>query len=230
EVSKMLPIEQDSFIPTVDDPDSFDATTLDNTLADASTISVDDTQERNFHNDTDVDFVEFTLAIDSDIAVTTSGTAGGTIITLLDHSGSVLEAVGSSNAATFFPPLNRTRLPAGTYYLEIKNAFPNMGFPYTLNLKADGYPTAPSGITITPATGKLTISWTAVTGATSYRVYYVNMAWQNAAEGESPITVMTPSIELTGLPTEQATSIRISALIDDRESAKSATHDARPLP
>ncbi|MEE2961899.1 MAG: pre-peptidase C-terminal domain-containing protein [Myxococcota bacterium] len=224
-----LSLDVQLHVPVVEGPDSFDATTTDNILADASSINVGDTQERNFHNDTDVDFVEFTLAIDSDIAVTTSGTAGGTIITLLDNSGSVLEIVGSSSSATFLP-LNRTRLPAGTYYLEIRNAFPNMGFPYTLNLKADGYPTAPSGITITPAPGKLTISWPAVAGATSYRVYYVNMAWQDAGEGESPITVTAPSIELTGLPTEQATSIRISALIDNRESTKSATHDARPLP
>lgn len=79
---------------------------------------------------------------------------------------------------------------------------------------------APSGVAATPGNGKLTVSWSAVSGATSYKVYY------GPAEGvtaSSPsVTSTTTSVDVTSLSNNTPYYLTVAAVNEGGSSALSS--------
>lgn len=79
---------------------------------------------------------------------------------------------------------------------------------------------APTGVAATPGNGKLTVSWSAVSGATSYKVYY------GAAEGvtaSSPsVTSTTTSVDVTSLSNNTPYYLTVAAVNEGGSSALSS--------
>ena len=160
-----------------------------------------------------------------------SVTSGSATVSLLDESGSAVSTsspTGSSAETT----LSVNRPPAGTYYIQIESV-DGLVENYTLSFEALIYPTIPADIVVdVSAGGDISISWTAVPGATSYDIEYFysgdlgepNAAnWQVATEGPSPLSAPTPTITITGLPNTEATFIRVRSLNGTATSEWSAT-------
>lgn len=79
---------------------------------------------------------------------------------------------------------------------------------------------APTGVAATPGNGKLTVSWSAVSGATSYKVYY------GAAEGvtaSSPsVTSTTTSVDVTSLSNNTPYYLTVAAVNEGGSSVLSS--------
>jgi len=216
--------------PTVDAPDEFE---LDDTLETASVIARDETQERNFHREEDVDFISFTLETLSDVTISTDGVYGGTHLTLFDADGTELEAVQSPAAAEFVS-MERIGMEAGTYTLKVESQNPAILIFYDLALDVVAYPDPPENVRCSGVEGSINLVWNAVAGATSYNISYeysANAPLQTleATEGPSPLATSEISYALTGLPTEAPTYFRVSAVSGEQESDFSEIVSCTPL-
>ena len=88
-------------------------------------------------------------------------------------------------------------------------------------------PAKPAGIVASGGDGKVTVSWTAVTGAASYNIYYGTAAGVTAAAGTKISTVVSP-YEVTGLANGTSVYFVVTAVNAGGESAVSSEKAATP--
>jgi hypothetical protein len=94
----------------------------DNSSAASNTIDNDTRQERNISPEADVDWLNFTLLIPSNITIETSGAAGNTTMTLYDSGMSVLDSNDDiAPPANLFSRIKQRGLAPGTYYVKIES-------------------------------------------------------------------------------------------------------------
>ena len=98
----------------------------DDTFQNAKTISTDGTlHEHSFHAGSDVDWVRFTLGVESSVTIQTAGLAGGdTVIDLYSAANTTTPLQTNDNYAAggTYSQIVRTGatvLPAGTYYVRV---------------------------------------------------------------------------------------------------------------
>ncbi len=210
--------------------DGFEA---DNTFGTAKALGAT-SQSRTIHTGGDVDYVSFTLGTTSNVTLETSGTAGDTVLTL--YSGAQAQLATDDNGNGTFSRLVQTGLAAGTYYakVEAKSASAVIA-SYSLSLTTTPVPAAPTGVSASGGTGSITISWSAVSGATGYKVYYddddTNPPYSTAiiaTQGASPVASGTTSLTLTGLPAGTTMHLAVTALNGAVEGAYSSDVTATP--
>ena len=207
-----------------------DAQEPNDTISEATALT-DSSATGSLHTPEDIDIYVVSIPDNAEVNLNLSVTSGSATVSLLDESGSAVSTsspTGSSSETT----LSVNRPPAGTYYIQIESV-DGLVENYTLSFEALIYPTIPADIVVdVSAGGDISISWTAVPGATSYDIEYFysgdlsepNAAnWQVATEGPSPLSAPTPTITITGLPNTEATFIRVRSLNGTATSEWSAT-------
>lgn len=95
-------------------------------------------------------------------------------------------------------------------------------------------PAAPNGLTAVGGTGQVTLSWTSVSNATSYNVYYATTAGVTKVNGTKITSVSSPYVQ-TGLAAGTTYFYVVTAVNSSGESAASAqasagTASTPPLP
>ena len=95
-------------------------------------------------------------------------------------------------------------------------------------------PATPTALTAVGGPGQVTLSWTSVSNATSYNVYYATMSGVTAASGTKISSVSTPYVQ-TGLAASTTYYYVVTAVNSAGESAASAqasaaTASTSPLP
>ena len=125
-------------------------------------------------------------------------------------------------------PYVKTGLLASTAYYFIVTAVNSAGessasaqAAATTNAPPVVIPAAPAGVTATGGAKQVTLSWSAVSGATSYNVYYSTTAGVTTATG-TKITGATSSYVQTGLLDSTAYYFIVTAVNSAGESAASA--------
>ncbi len=194
-----------------------DAYETDDTTADAKVLG-STTQNRSIHQGGDVDYATFMLTGASDVVIETSGSSGDTMLALLDESGAEL-ATDDDTGTGSFSKLTLPALAAGTYLVRVQaKSSTAIIASYTLALTAALLPDAPQSLVATAGAGSVTLSWTAVSGATGYRVYYDddtdNPPYSTsviATQGASPVSTTATTLTLTGLPAGTTFAIAVRA-------------------
>jgi fibronectin type 3 domain-containing protein len=136
-----------------------------------------------------------------------------------------------SNAAN---PLVQTGLAAGTTYYYIVTAMNSMGESAASTqmsattlaaIPAAAPPATPTGVTATGGANQVTVSWPAVSGATSYNIYYSTAAGVTTASGTKIASAATSYVQ-TGLTSGTTYYYIITAVNSSGESAASAQASA----
>jgi len=95
----------------------------DDTAAQASTLTSGVAHgPHSCYPDNDIDYMVFTLSVTSDITVETSGPDGDTYMYLLDSSETVIEE-NDDGGSGYFSLISATDLPAGTYYVAVRDYY-----------------------------------------------------------------------------------------------------------
>ena len=140
-------------------------------------------------------------------------------ITVANGTLSIINKHGGSSAVIFTGNIN-----------DIANGvFDGSAMPPTASA-----PVVPAGLTATGGTGQVTISWTSVSNATSYNVYYATTSGVTTTSGTKIITSSSPYVQ-TGLTAGTNYYYVVTAVNAAGESAASvqasaATGSAPPLP
>jgi len=88
-------------------------------------------------------------------------------------------------------------------------------------------PSAPTGVTATPGNGQGTLSWTAVSGATSYNIYWATTPGVTTATGTKITGVSSPYVQ-TGLSNGTTYYCVVTAVNSAGESAASSQVSGTP--
>ena len=138
-------------------------------------------------------------------------------------------------------PYVQTGLAASTAYYYIVTAVNASGksvasaqVTATTNAPAVTIPAAPTGVTATGGANQMSISWSAVTGATSYNIYYATTSGVTKTSGAKIVNATRPYLQ-TGLAAGTTYYYIVTALNSAGESAASAqasgaTNAAPPAP
>ena len=191
-----------------------------NTTATASTISSGTPINALIASSTDADYYRLVLSGTSNIGLSMTNLAGDYDLRLLNSSGTQLAA--SENSSTTSESISYSNAAAGTYYVY---AFGYSGAfsatqCYTLSATATamatcGIPTSLASSAIT--TSSATLSWTAMSGATSY-----NLQYEPASTSTwTTVSNTTTSRALTGLPAGTAYNAQIQAVCSSGSSSYS---------
>jgi hypothetical protein len=89
-------------------------------------------------------------------------------------------------------------------------------------------PSVPTGVMATAGNGQVSVSWTAVSGASSYNVYVGTEPGVSKASFSEKITGVTSPAVVTGLTNDTAYYFVVTALNPGAESAESAEDSATP--
>ena len=88
-------------------------------------------------------------------------------------------------------------------------------------------PAAPTDVTATPGNGQVTIAWTAVSGATSYNIYWSNTSGVTTANGTKITGAVSPFIQ-SGLVNDATYYYVVTAADGNGESTPSSQVSATP--
>ena len=142
---------------------------------------------------------------------------------------------GTKIAGVVAPPSVVTGLTNGTTYYFVVTAVNANGESVASAPEVSTMPTAavppaaPTGVTATPGNGQVTISWTAVSGATSYNLYWALAPGVTPLSiGVTKITGATSPYILTGLTNGTVYYFVVTAVNANGESPLSAEVSALP--
>ncbi len=129
-------------------------------------------------------------------------------------------------------PYVKTGLSAGTTYYFIVTADNSVGesaastqVMTTTNAVSPAVPATPTGVTATGGTNQVTLAWPAVSGATSYNIYYATATGVTKTNG-AKITYATNTYVQTGLSAGTAYYYIVTAVNSAGEGAASAQASA----
>lgn len=125
-------------------------------------------------------------------------------------------------------PYTLTGLTNGTTYYFVVTAVNSSGesSPSTEATCIPALP-VPTGVSATRGNGQATVSWPAVTGATSYNIYWSKTTGVTTANGTKIAGVTTPYV-VTGLTNDTPYYFVVTEVNSDGESAPSAEVSATP--
>jgi fibronectin type 3 domain-containing protein len=152
------------------------------------------------------------------------------------NTTAVSSSVGTKIASVTSPYLH-SGLAAGKTYFYVVTAVNSAGesaaSPQASAVTAAGdttaLPAAPTGVLATGGTNQLTVSWSAVTGATSYTVYYATASGVTKQSGSKLANATSPAV-LTGLSAGTSYYVIVSASNANGEGAASVQVAAATLP
>lgn len=195
-----------------------DALEPNNSTTAAAAITLPASINALIASSSDADFYRFDLTATSNLSISLGNlagdydlrllNAGGTQLAISQASGTTAESITFNNAA------------AGTYFIHVlgyNGAFSTTQC-YTLNASATVVQTcnAPTGLAATNiTTSGATLTWTAVSGATSYNVQYklaANSTW-------TTVNSATNSLSLTGLTAGTSYNAQVSTVCSGSSSA-----------
>ena len=150
-----------------------------------------------------------------------SATSGGTYAQVGTPASSPFTDVGLS--------------PSTPYFYEVKavNSAGESGYSSEVAATTQAppvqAPTAPTVVTATAGDGKVTVSWSSVTGATSYNLYYTTGTSVTTATG-TRVPNVSPAYIQSGLTNGTQYAFAVTAANSAGESNLSAVQLATPLP
>ena len=124
-----------------------------------------------------------------------------------------------SNDATYTTVEGALTLAAGTTTLE------NLA----IGQAVDAPPSAPGNVAATFGNGQVSLTWDAVSGATSYVVYYGSVSGVNRASGVKVTGTSSPSLVISGLINNSTYYFVVTAVNANGESVESAQIQATPV-
>ena len=156
-------------------------------------------------------------------------------LTIADHSGNwyhkyTVPDGGACSSAVSTTTASLTGLTPGTSYTWKAYSDSSCGTELTGAATDAEFVTKPAqvtGVTVTPGNVSLSVSWTAVTGATSYTVQWKSDGQQFSAGRQTTST--TTSATITGLTGSTEYTVRVAASTGGGAGAWSATATGTPL-
>lgn len=174
-------------------------------------------------------------AADGQVTLSWSAVTGATSYKVyLGSATGVTVSNATINTNTTATSLTQTGLTNGTAYYFIVTASNSAG-ESTASIEvsakpaaATTKPAAPSGVTATAGNTQVTVTWTAVTGATSYTVYYGTSTGVTKANATGNATSAVASLTKTSLTNGTAYYFIVTASNAVGESAASSEVSATP--
>ena len=164
---------------------------------------------------------------DSQISVSWPAITGANSYNLYWSTSSGVTISTGTRIAGVSSPFVHTGLNASTTYFYIVTAVngagessPSVQASATTNAPAATVPAAPTGVSASGGAQRVTLSWTAVSGATSYNVYWSNTAGVTTATGTKVSAATSPYVQ-TGLADGRAYFFIVTAVNAIGESAAS---------
>ena len=168
-----------------------------------------------------------------------SAVAGATSYNLYWSTASGVTTVSGTKITGATSPYVQTGLNAGTSYYYIVTALNAAGegpasaqFTASTSAPAPVLPAAPAGVTATGGATQATVSWSPVSGATSYNVYYSTATGVTAANGTKIVNATSPYLK-TGLnagTTYYFVVTAVNAAGEGAASAQASAATSAPVP
>lgn len=174
------------------------------------------------------------------VTVSWAAVAGATSYNLYWSASSGVTAATGTRIAGVTSPYVHMGLMAGTSYYYVVTAVnsagesaPSAQAAGTTSPATPSVPAAPAGVTAVGGTQQVTVSWNAVSGATSYNLYWSSAPGMTTASGTKVTGVVSPYVH-TGRANSTAYYYIVTAVNGAGESAASgeatATTNAAPPP
>jgi fibronectin type 3 domain-containing protein len=162
------------------------------------------------------------------VTVSWPAVAGATSYNLYWSTSSGVNTSTGTKITGASSPYLQTGLAAGTSYYYVVTAVNGSGesAPSAQTTAATAapvpvVPAAPTGVTATGGTNQVSVSWSAVSGATSYNLYYSTASGVTVANG-TKVTGVSSSYLLTGLAASTPYYVIVTAVNATGEGAASA--------
>jgi len=150
------------------------------------------------------------------------------------NAAGVTTATGTKIAGLTASPYPHTSLSNGTIYYYVVTAVNSAGESATsAEISATPIPpvpAAPTGLAVTTADGQITLSWSSVSNATSYNIYWANATGVTAATGTKIGSLTASPYAHTSLTNGTNYYYIVTAVNSGGESAASAEISAMPMP
>ncbi|NTV37579.1 MAG: fibronectin type III domain-containing protein [Anaerolineales bacterium] len=134
------------------------------------------------------------------------------------NASSPYDVTGLTNGTTYFFVVTAVNSAGESDVSAEKSAVPTSGAPP---------PAAPKGLSATPGNNQVTTTWTAVTEATSYNVYYSTSAGVTKLNGTKVANAVSPKA-ITGLTNGTTYYFVVTAVNAAGESVESSETSAAP--
>jgi len=161
------------------------------------------------------------------VTVSWPAVAGATSYNIYRSTASGVSPANGTKIVGVTSPYTNTGLAAGTMYYFVVTAMNGAGesgasmqSSATTNAAPPAIPAAPTGVTATGGASQVSLNWTAVTGATSYNVYWSTVAAVGTA-GTKITGAARPYVQ-TGLAPSTTYYYVVTAVNGSGESAPSA--------
>ncbi|HEY6837296.1 MAG TPA: fibronectin type III domain-containing protein [Geobacteraceae bacterium] len=166
------------------------------------------------------------------VSLSWTASAGATSYNLYWSTTSGVTTANGTRVAGVTSPYAQTGLAAGTTYYYIVTAVNSVGESVAsaqasaaTNAPLPTVPAAPTGVSATGGANQVTVSWPAVSGATSYNIYWSTATGVTTANGTKIANATSPYVQ-TGLTAGTTYYYVVTAVNSAGESAPSAQASA----